>query len=154
MKQLSNELHWPDLNKDNLEQLYKYSICIDDQLVVPAKVGGFLCDPVSSYFPNPDDCPLTDVFYYPKFMESGHSIQYMLGQLDCVHKGEYDVALSALRVKHDGTIWLEEDDQETFMKLIGMSLASRCIKVDIENETVQIIPNKVNPIVWNGPKSQ
>ena len=71
MKQLSNELHWPDLKKDTIDQLYLYSICTDDFLEVPAKEGGFLCYSVKSCFPDPNMCDLEDVFFDPKFRESG-----------------------------------------------------------------------------------
>ena len=63
MKQLSNELHWPDLKKDTIDQLYLYSICTDDLLEVPAKEGGFLCYSVKSCFPDPGMCDLEDVFF-------------------------------------------------------------------------------------------
>ena len=151
MKQLSNELHWPDLKKDTIDQLYLYSICTDDLLEVPAKEGGFLCYSVKSCFPDPGMCDLEDVF----FRESGHSMQFLFGQLHCIHNGEYDVPLSALRIKYDGsaegTEWLSEEDTVTFQKTVAMALASRIIKLN-EDGSCSILPRMVVPRVYEGPK--
>ena len=155
MKQLSNELHWPDLKKDTIDQLYLYSICTDDFLEVPAKEGGFLCYSVKSCFPDPNMCDLEDVFFDPKFRESGHSMQFLFGQLHCIHNGEYDIPLSALRVKYDGsadgTDWLPEEDTVTFQKTVAMALASRIIKLN-EDGSCSILPRMVIPRVYEGPK--
>ena len=138
MKQLSNELHWPDLKKDTIDQLYLYSICTDDLLEVPAKEGGFLCYSVKSCF-----------------RESGHSMQFLFGQLHCIHNGDYDVPLSALRIKYDGsaegTEWLPEEDTVTFQKTVAMALASRIIKLN-EDGSCSILPRMVVPRVYEGPK--
>ena len=143
MKQLSNELHWPDLKKDTIDQLYLYSICTDDLLEVPAKEGGFLCYSVKSCFPDPGMCDLEDVFFDPKFRESGHSMQFLFGQLHCIHI-KYDGSA-------EGTEWLPEEDTVTFQKTVAMALASRIIKLN-EDGSCSILPRMVVPRVYEGPK--
>lgn len=157
MKQLSDELHWPGMTKEVVDDLYLYTICVDDRLEIPAKEDSVLCYSAASLFPDPSMCDLKDVFFDPKFRESGHSLQFMFGQLHCIHNGEYEVPVSALRFKYDGsengTEWLPEEDTVTFQKFLALALGSRVMTLSPDGQNCSIIPRMVMPRTYSGPKA-